>query len=790
MKRIEFDLDIDNQICEPEVTYKVNRELNLAWEIIEETGANLFLTGRAGTGKTTFLKRLREDTGKRLVVLAPTGVAAINASGTTLHSFFQLPFAPFVPGKGFLTSDRKFVNMSRQKKRLIASLSLLVIDEISMVRPDTLDAVDSMLRRLRHSPEPFGGVQLLLIGDIRQLPPVVKEDEWQQLKEYYPTPYFFESHALKSAGFITVELSTVYRQSDRVFLDILNSIRDGKATPDVIETLNSRFNPLFNPPDEEGYIRLTTHNRSAAAINERRLAALPTPEFSFPAEVEGEFPETAFPAEKSLRLKKGAQVMFIKNDVGAARRFYNGMIGIVTELSEDKICVCPHGSSEIIEVERMEWENTRFLVDEADGRVVQESIGTFSQYPLQLAWAITIHKSQGLTFDRAIIDAMHSFAPGQTYVALSRCRTLEGLVLNSPVPPGAVITDSNVAGFVNYYENNSPGADLIERLKNEYTFRLISELYDFETLKRVYADFSRYAFEYLVPPFPDIEPKLSAWKEEIEKNLLSVASRFLYSYRDCDMAAEFDSPGSQLRERIKRGCTYFLEILRDFEDFLYSLPRDIGNRGYAERLDNTFAALSDQLVLKIALLSRMAKTGFSIPAFIHAKALATLDLEKSELIRGKSGNRWLQPEGKKKTKSPERKKARKNTTDEEIETRVKEKTVKKVKTAKEEKKPKGYSTFETLRLFKEGKSISQIAEERNLKTGTIESHLSDLIAMERLSLEEVAGTPLMLEVRTIVENNPDAEMADLCEMVGAHMSRKYLPGYIRDYIQGLKNSRL
>ena len=629
---IDFELDFEQQVCEPEAAYAVNRELNLAWEIVEETGANLFLTGRAGTGKTTFLRRLREQTGKRLVVLAPTGVAAINASGITLHSFFQLPFAPFIPGKGFLTSDRKFLNMSRQKKRLISSLSLLVIDEVSMVRPDTLDAIDSILRRIRHSSAPFGGVQLLLIGDIRQLPPVVKEPEWEQLSPHYATPYFFESHALKRAGYLTVELSTVYRQSDRVFLDILNSIRDGKADSETLALLNSRLKPGFNPADDEGYIRLTTHNCSAAVINESRLAALPSPEFVFEAEVKGDFPESAFPAGKNLRLKKGAQVMFIKNDTGSERRYYNGMIGNVTELSDEKICVRPHDSDGIIEVERMEWENTRFLVDEADGRVVQEVVGTFSQYPLQLAWAITIHKSQGLTFDRAIIDAMHSFAPGQTYVALSRCRSLEGLVLDRPVPPGAVITDSNVNEFVGFCETNSPDARRMEQLKNEYAFSLLSELFSFEALRRSFADFSRYAMEYIVPTHRGLEKRLIEWREEIAGKLCDVGRRFLASYRGRSVSEALADPESNLRERIKKGCAYFLDIMRDLQVFLQQMPRDIKNQGHAERLEKTFTTLADHVMMKSALLSRLSKSPFSIPNYLNAQALALLDLEKTSPV--------------------------------------------------------------------------------------------------------------------------------------------------------------
>lgn len=369
---IHFDLEETALACEPEAVYAVNKELNIAWDIIEETGANLFLTGRAGTGKTTFLKKLRESTSKRMIVLAPTGVAAINANGATLHSFFQLPFAPYIPGRGFISEDKKFLNINRQKKRLIASLSLLVIDEISMVRPDMLDAIDNILQRLRNSSLPFGGLQLLLIGDLRQLPPVVKDAEWNLLKDHYPSPYFFDSHALRQAGYQTVELSTVYRQSDRFFLDILNKIRDGKADSSTLHQLNSRC--VASPGqtfDEEGYIRLTTHNNRAAIINESRLASLPSPEFIFTAEIEGNFPESAYPAEKNLRLKEGAQVMFVKNDTGTDRRYYNGLIGKVVSLSDEKIIVSLTGGNDIIEVPKVEWENTRFVINETTKAVTQ-----------------------------------------------------------------------------------------------------------------------------------------------------------------------------------------------------------------------------------------------------------------------------------------------------------------------------------------------------------------------------------------------------------------------------------
>lgn len=634
---MEFDLTYydPGMVCDPDVAYEVNAELNKAWDIVENTGANLFLTGRAGTGKTTFLRKLRESSAKRLVVLAPTGVAAINAHGTTLHSFFQLPFAVYIPGKGFATNDKKYLNVSRQKKRLIMSLSLLVIDEISMVRPDILDAVDSILRRLRGSSAPFGGLQLLLIGDLRQLPPVVKESEWSLIKDHYPTPYFFESHALKRAGFATIELSTVYRQNDREFIGLLNAIRDGHATPETLRSINRRCIPGFNPPDREGYIRLTTHNRSAAALNNSRLAALGEPEFTFEAEVEGKFPEGSFPADRLLRLKKGAQVMFIKNDVGAERRFYNGLIGTITSISDEKICVLPSGGDEPIEVERAEWELSQYIVDETTKDITQQTIGVFKQYPLQLAWAVTIHKSQGLTFERAIIDAAHSFAPGQTYVALSRCRSLDGLVLEAPLPPGAVITDAGINEFIETSTSLTPDSLAVEEMKLKYTAALLCELFDFESLRHAYNDFRRAAMEYVVPGYPDMEADLDVMKGHIEDDLAGVARKFIASYGREAIGAALKDPESPLALRIEKGCDYFLGMVSNVEKIAAKLPRKVKNKTYAKRLDTTFQTLRDILAMKRILLGALSTRPFTVETYLAEKGRAVLLLDEQAVSPGR-----------------------------------------------------------------------------------------------------------------------------------------------------------
>lgn len=750
---IDFYTSLSHEVNEPEAAYIVNRQLNLAWEIVEETGTNLFLTGKAGTGKTTFLKKLCEASSKRMIVLAPTGVAAINASGNTIHSFFQLPFAPFVPGKGFLTADKKFLNVSKQKRRLISSLSLLVIDEISMVRPDILDAIDSILRRLRNSTLPFGGVQLLLIGDLRQLPPVVKDTEWQHLQPHYSSPYFFESHALRNAGFQTVELSVVYRQSDREFLEILNSIRDGHAGVEILNRLNLRYKPGFNPPDAEGYIRLTTHNRNASAINDSRLSALPGQEFSFEAETQGDFPVSAYPAEPLLRLKEGAQVMFIKNDTGNYRRYYNGMIGTISGISEDKIFVVPIGGEAPIEVEKAEWENTKYKIDEKTKAVVQEAVGTFRQYPLQLAWAITIHKSQGLTFDKAIIDASHSFAPGQTYVALSRCRTLEGLVLDAPVPSHAVITDSEVNAFIRDCSRNEPDRKIVDELKNRYQFVLMVELFDFEPVRRSFNEFNRYVTEYLVPLYPEIEEKMSGFKEKIEKTLCDVSRRFVESYRNSNITEELSRPDSALQSRIKKGCEFFLDTMDRLDAHIHHLPKNIGNQTYASRLNTAFDSLSYLIDLKKILLQYHLENDFSVGSYLNAKASAVLSIEKD--TKGKTQRKAVtMPTLKNKEREPaaDRDKTEKNPSS---------------KKQKKPKKPKGYSVFETYRYFQEGKSIAQIASERKLKESTIASHIEDLIRLGKVKLEEVVDSATLMEFKRAAEASEEKNFTEILESINA-----------------------
>lgn len=422
-----------------------NFELNVARFIVEKTDVSLFLTGKAGTGKTTFLRDVVRHTKKKCIVLAPTGIAAVNAGAMTIHSFFQFGLGPFV--KGVIEPKSDF-RIRKSKLELIRNLQLLIIDEVSMVRADLMDHIDVELRRIRRNSKPFGGVQLLMIGDLQQLPPIAHGGEDELLRQYYKTLYFFSSAALKSMKYSCIELKTVYRQTDGHFINILNHARECTLTNQDISDLNTRYIPDFSPKPEDGYIRLMTHNRQVDYINATEMAKLDSHPFTFEAAVTGTFPEESYPTANSLTLKKGAQVMFIKND--PERRFINGTLGEIRSIDKNCIAVRLAESGKTIEVEPMEWQNIRYQFNDETKEISSKQIGRFKQYPLKAAWAITVHKSQGLTFDKAIIDVHAAFSPGQAYVALSRCRTLEGLVLSSPVSASVFMKDKAVDAYMNY----------------------------------------------------------------------------------------------------------------------------------------------------------------------------------------------------------------------------------------------------------------------------------------------------------------------------------------------------
>ena len=465
-----------------------NDQLQLAFDFVQYTGKHIFLTGKAGTGKTTFLHQLKRNSPKRMVVVAPTGVAAINAGGVTIHSFFQLPFGPFLPAENSGIpnpgSTDGFQKFNREKVAILKSLDLLVIDEISMVRADLLDGIDSVLRRYKDRNQPFGGVQLLMIGDLQQLAPVVKDDEWSLLRPHYETIYFFSSKALKKTDYISIELTHIFRQRDEAFIKLLNKIRDNNADQLTLDDLNKRYLPDFVTKDGDGYITLTTHNYQSQELNGSKLAKLPSKVHEFKASIEGEFPEYSYPTDFELRLKVGAQVMFVKNDISREKLYYNGKIGTVIKIEDDLVHVRCQGDEDDIVAGRVEWQNTKYTIADQTKEIKESILGVFSQIPLKLAWAITIHKSQGLTFEKAIIDAKAAFAHGQVYVALSRCKTLEGMVLSTPISNHSLKSDSRISVFNEDIHQNPPGNALLEESKLEFQRLLLMELFDFQPLLR------------------------------------------------------------------------------------------------------------------------------------------------------------------------------------------------------------------------------------------------------------------------------------------------------------------
>ena len=603
-----------------------NPELQLAWQFIENTGTHLFLTGKAGTGKTTFLRRLREHTPKRMVVLAPTGIAAINAGGVTIHSFFQLSFAPFVPDTT-LNSAQMHYRFNKEKRNIIRSMDLLVIDEISMVRADLLDAVDATLRRYRDREKPFGGVQLLMIGDLQQLAPVVKDSEWELLRRYYETPYFFASHALRETVYMTIELEKVYRQSDTYFLSLLNKIRENKAGDEVLNALNKRYQRGFQPSKEEGYIRLTIHNNQAQQVNDRELASLPGKAYSFRAEVKDEFPEYSYPADEVLTVKEGAQIMFLKNDVSSEKRYYNGMIGEVVTVNETGMFVRGKDSEHEFQLLQEEWGNYKYVLNEETKEITEEIAGVFRQYPIRLAWAITIHKSQGLTFERAIIDARNSFAHGQTYVALSRCKTLEGMVLESPLRREAIISDSVVDNFTKGVEQNKPGSKQLNDMQKAYFFDLLSDLFNFYAIEQAYKRLLRMMDEDLYRLFPKQLADYKALEPHIKERIVEVAHRFRNQYTRLINESEDYAGNQELQERIRSGAGYFRRELKPVRALFDKTNMPLDNRELRKQLNERLQTLDDALWIKESLLGIICTSSFTVSDYLKQKAKVMLSLE-------------------------------------------------------------------------------------------------------------------------------------------------------------------
>ena len=592
-----------------------NSQLDLAHKFVRFTNTTIFLTGKAGTGKTTFLRQLKEELPKRMVVVAPTGVAAINAGGVTIHSFFQLPFGPIMPGQ-ILNEDKNPKTESnspirkyrKEKIDIIKSLDLLIIDEISMVRADLLDGIDEVLRKFKNRNLPFGGVQVLMIGDLQQLPPVVKNEEWSLLRNHYETPFFFSSRAFLQSQHISIELTHVYRQKDESFIKILNEIRNNQLSQESYTELEKRYLPDFKPTDKDGYITLTTHNARAQKINEEKLKQLKGKSQQFKANITGIFPEYSFPTEEQLQLKTGAQVMFVKNDSSPEKLYFNGKIGTVTGFGDDVIHVKCETDNFEIDVYPEDWHNINYSINPESKEIEETISGGFSQFPLKLAWAITIHKSQGLTFERAVIDANAAFAHGQVYVALSRCKSLEGLVLKSTLSKSGIICDNAVSKFTQNIEANPPGEENLENSIRKYQFQLLEELFSFHEIYRICNYCNKHLQENRNSIQGNLADKMNAAFPFLGPEILVVGEKFIPSVKRYCADNQNLHENKEAQERISKASAYFVGKLEEhLQPILKDFSFDTDNQNIKKVIEGHLKQLNEKLSVKLVSLKSCLK---------------------------------------------------------------------------------------------------------------------------------------------------------------------------------------
>ena len=766
-----------------------NPELELALQFIEKTDRNLFITGKAGTGKTTFLHKIKQESLKRMVIVAPTGVAAINAKGVTIHSFFQMPFGPILPNQIANTSNaqRKF---SKTKIDIIKSLDLIIIDEISMVRADLLDGIDQVMRRYKNRNKVFGGVQILMIGDLQQLAPVVRPNEWSLLQAHYNTVYFFSSKAYQEANVVSIELKHIYRQKNEDFIKILNEIRTDTLSDMSAKILNKNYNPSFSPTKEEGYITLTTHNNRANLINESELNKLKIKSSFFKAEISGKFSENAYPNAERLELKVGAQVMFIKNDSSTDKRYYNGKIGIITAISKESVTVkCANEIDEIV-TEKETWSNINYSINEETKAIKEEMIGAFSQIPLRLAWAITIHKSQGLTFEKAIIDAEASFAHGQTYVALSRCTSLEGLVLKTPITSSAIINDSTVSVFNESVEENHPDESVLNESEKHFQLNLISEILDYQPLLYPITRLIDVFYNNRTSIKGDVIDHLQTIKDDGIVALMKISNGFKNQLNTLSEDNVLPENSSQIQERFIKAITYFLNTTKNnIQKPLDTITFSTDNKAVKKDFSKQFDSLQEKLEEKLFALQKMTK-GFKVQEYLQVRANAVLQktapikkkkvaskrdpilaLKLRELRDGIAKSLEIAhfqiftqetlyalcddlPRTEKELlKVVGMGKTRVSKYGEEIleaiEVYCKENGINRLnEQKKEDKKPTKQISFE---LFKAGLSIKEISKERSLTPGTIENHLANYISSGDIDVLELIPLKRYKNIRNQVE---------------------------------------
>lgn len=690
---------------------------SVAAMFINQTNKHVFLTGKAGTGKTTFLKRIVEITHKKAVVVAPTGIAAINAGGVTMHSLFQLPFGCFVPSNSVTqeqhqnirinnpSSLMKNLQMRDNKRSLLRQIELVIIDEVSMLRADLLDAVDTLLRHVRRKYNlPFGGLQMLFIGDLLQLPPVTKDDEWQVLKEFYKSMYFFDARVLQEDKPVYVELGKVYRQSDERFLKVLNNLRENKVSKEDVELLNNYYKPYFQAPENEKYITLTTHNYKANSLNDELLKGIKAPSFFYDASISGEFSEYSFPIDNRLELKVGAQVMFIKNDPSGEHKFFNGKIGVVESLTHSEIVVRCSDDENPIVVEKYTWENVRFDLNEETNEIDEKTIGTFTHFPLKLAWAITVHKSQGLTFDRAIIDIGSAFAPGQVYVALSRLRSLDGLVLTSKINYESIRPDVIVLDYSANESKQTNLAELAQQESTKYIRNFILNSFDLDPLNKLLAF---HLDSYTKDEKRSVKQTHLEWATKLRDELRDIKPTCDKFLSQIVKITEQEYTLDFLLQRVIAARDYFkpqlINLISSIIDQKDLVSKEKKTKQYLKELSRVEVAFQEQLkqMYKAAALIEANLNGISLTRESQDKLSTELAIPKSELQK-------------------------------------EEKLVKEKKTKEKKPKPeKGSSQKDSFKLYREGISVKEIAALRGFTIQTIENHLATFIQTGELNPEEL-----------------------------------------------------
>ena len=706
--------------------------------LVNQTNRNIFLTGKAGTGKTTLLHKIINTCYKNTVVVAPTGIAALNAGGVTIHSMFQLPFASFLPTLSnppivneFLRFEnrfslRKHFQMHKNKQQVIRNMELLIVDEVSMLRADVLDAMDYMLQFIRKDKRPFGGVQVLFIGDLLQLPPVVKQEEWEVLKHYYKGMYFFQSEVITQNPLLYVELETIYRQTDKLFISILNHLRENQLTSEDIKQLEKYVQPDFPKKHLKDYITLTTHNAKADAMNQREMSKLSSPLFSYEADIVDDFPEYLYPIEKVIQLKEGARVMFIKNDISGEHLFFNGKMGTVVSLSEGEITVKLDGGR-VINVERYEWENVRYKLNETTKDIEEERLGSFTQYPLRLAWAITIHKSQGLTFEKAILDLASVFASGQAYVAFSRLRSLDGLVLLSSVSANGINNNGEVIGYAENKASEKEVQTACYTGKTEFLQENILNTFQWNTLLEEWV-LHRNSYSGEIGNKNLYKDWASQQLVRVQE-LVTVSEKFIKQLRTLFNNA---TDVQHIFERVVKGITYFTPLLEQLWYEVLLVEGKIANQKKVKQFFTELKELDNSLsetLKKLFRLEQMIQLAQSDQPFdkekIHSAKLETLYTKLTGKINNILKNEKLFIDEYPPSKDDKPKKEKRSTYD------------------------------ITLQLWKEGKTVTEIAKERTLSQATIYSHIAKCIEQDKIAITEVLPEETINELNTIFKENEE-----------------------------------